>query len=261
MSVLAPPEFPAILTSKDWQKKKGLLAKGAGETGVGTQMDKVQAGFNALDWSACYAKTVCTKDNGVLLPGHVEGKMKDVAAFLGGRIEPLRKEIDKLAKLAGDTAAEWKKSKLIPAASAKHAQAVADAAGMFSMAIKGNGVYFTNVGKDFAEEKARLQRNVDIATKGVRDKIASLKSDAQGVAATPTVAQFKGSASAGFYQRIRGIGADLAALSADARIDTFRNNVWLGFSKAGYLPTTDEEVKPKVKEVMTQLAVLEKLLP
>lgn len=261
MSIIAPIDYPEILTNKHWQKNKGLLAKAGGETGVGAQMDKVQAAFRAVDWTRFYAKTVCTKQNGVVLPGHVDAKLKDVASEYSGKVEALRKEVDKLAKLAADTAADWKKSKTIPSSSTKHAQAVADAAGFFHLALKSNGVYFTQVNTDFGEERTRLQRNVDIAAQGIRGKIASLKSDAAGVIQNPTVAQFTGSASAGFYQRIRGIGADLAALAQDPRIDAFRNNTWLGFSKAGYLPKQDDEVKPKVKEVLTQVAVLEKLLP
>lgn len=260
MSVIAPIDYPAILTNRDWQKRKGLLAKAGGETGVGAQMDKIQQAFKAVDWTKFYAKTVCTKQNGVVLPSHVAARLKEVASEYGGKVEPLRKEVDKLGKLAGDTAADWKKSKAIPAASAKHAQAVADAASMFHMALKSNGVYFSQVAADFEAERVRLQRNVDIAAQGIKGKIATLKSDAAEVVRNPTVAQFTGSASAGFYQRIRGIGADLAALAEDPRIDAFRTG-WLAFAKAGYLPKSDAEVKPKVKEVLTQVAVLEKLLP
>lgn len=193
------------------------------------------------------------------LPGHVTAKLKDVTGEYGSKVEALRKEVDKLAKLTGATAADWKKSKTIPSASAKHAQAVADAASTFHLALKGNGVYFSQVASEFDAERERLQRNVDIARNGIRGKIATLKKEAGDVIANPTPEQFKGTASAGFYQRIRGIGADLAALSEDPRIDQFRLE-WLGFAKAGYLPKNDEEVKPKVKEVLSKVAELDKLL-
>lgn len=261
MATLAPPAFPAILTNKDWQKNKGLLSKAAGETGVGAQMDKVQVAFNAVKWPTFYAHNVCSKENGVLLPGHVTAKIADITKEYSSKVEPLRKELEKLSKIADDTATAWKKSKTIPSSSTKHAAAVSTAASNFMTAVKSNGIYFTQVNTEFEAEKTRLQRLVDIAAKGVRTKIAQLKVDASGVIATPTVAQFTGTASAGFYQRIRGIGADLAALSADPKIDAFRTSTWLGFAKAGFLPKKDEEVKPKVKEVLTKLPVLEGLLP
>lgn len=50
MPISAPIDFPEILTNRHWQKNKGLLAKAAGETGVGSQMDKVQVAFKAVDW-------------------------------------------------------------------------------------------------------------------------------------------------------------------------------------------------------------------
>ncbi|MGH7042784.1 MAG: hypothetical protein ACREFY_11705 [Acetobacteraceae bacterium] len=44
------PDYPKILTKANWDKKKSLLAKAAGETGVGAAMDTAQAAYDAVDW-------------------------------------------------------------------------------------------------------------------------------------------------------------------------------------------------------------------
>ena len=261
MAIGAPVEYPTILTDKDWQKKKGLLAKAGGETGIGAQMDKIQADFKKVDWAVFYAKMVCSKQNGVLLPSHVDDKLKLVTQEYNKTVEPLRAEVNKLTKLAEKTAADWKKSKTIPSSSTKHVALVAAESDHFFMALKGNGIYFTQVQKDFQEEKDRLQGLVDIAARGIQKKISSLKEDGAELKKNPTVDQFKGGASSGFRQRIRGIGADLAMLSADPQIEQFRKNTWVKLTLDSYIPTSDDEVLGKLKEVGEAVKDLIRLLP
>lgn len=260
MSINAPIAYPDTLTNKNWQKNKGLLAKAAGETGIGALMDGVQKAYNAVNWSIFYAKAVCTKDNGVLLPKHVTEKLELVKNEHRTKVEALRKEAHKLNAQAEKIAADWKKSKTIPSSSTKVVQTVAAVSDDFYIALKDNGVYFTQVIKDFDEEKQRLQRLVDIATKGIKEKIATLEKEGKEVYQNPTIEGFKGDAKSGFYQRIRGIGADLANLSTDEKISEFREKTWIKFTRADFLPKSVEEVKPKVKLVADAMPKLKELV-
>jgi hypothetical protein len=48
-----PPEYPTTLTSKFWDKKKGIVArvKNDVETGIGKAADAAQGAFKKIDWN------------------------------------------------------------------------------------------------------------------------------------------------------------------------------------------------------------------
>ena len=48
---MAIPTYPVILTQADWNKKKGLFAKMAGETGLGALMLQTETLYKAVDWN------------------------------------------------------------------------------------------------------------------------------------------------------------------------------------------------------------------
>jgi hypothetical protein len=47
-------DYPKILTNDDWQKKKGKIAKIAGETGIGALMKKFEAEHKKADFSTSF---------------------------------------------------------------------------------------------------------------------------------------------------------------------------------------------------------------
>ncbi len=253
-----PIEYPKILTNADWQKNKGLVAKGAGETGIGVQMNKTEALFKKFDWKAFNAKIICQRANGVFTPGHVDIKIKESVALYTKAVAPVRVEVQKLEKLASDTAVEWKKSKLIPSSSTKHVTNVATAADHLFIALKPTSVFIQDLVKDFEEEKTRLQRNVDLAKKGLVANFPDLEKYGKLVIANPTVAEYIGEATKGFHQKIRGTAAALKALS-DYEEYKKLEPTWKTFGADGYRPKKDSEVTPKVKEVLKALQVLKNI--
>ena len=41
MSLFSPPAYPACLAPQYWDRKKGVIAKLAGETGIGVSLTKL----------------------------------------------------------------------------------------------------------------------------------------------------------------------------------------------------------------------------
>ena len=80
--------------------------------------------------------------------------------------------------------------------------------------------------------------------------------NAKDVQKTPDVATFTGEAGKGFYQTIRTVNAALAQLKDIAPLDKFRKETWVAFSQAAYLPTQDDQVMPKVNEVLAAMKTL-----
>lgn len=167
------PAWPEILTNKNWQKKKGALAKMGGETGVGEAMDQAEAAFKQVDWDQLDARTAIPlpadrHDNKLILK-----KQQDAKALYNSKVEPLRKKVKEIKDAAEKCAADWKKNKLIPSASTKHAQAVADAADHFGIALKGNSSNMEAASKSFddmvesnnriaADEKKKLAATIKL---------------------------------------------------------------------------------------------------
>src|SRR5262249_60699584 len=46
-----PLVYPATLTKTFWDKKKGLIGKAAGETGIGDAAAKAEAAFKKINWN------------------------------------------------------------------------------------------------------------------------------------------------------------------------------------------------------------------
>jgi hypothetical protein len=47
---LAKPEYPKVLTADNWNKKKGLIAKAAGKTGIGEALTALEKLFGEVEW-------------------------------------------------------------------------------------------------------------------------------------------------------------------------------------------------------------------
>jgi hypothetical protein len=130
---MATPKYPDVLLEANWNKNKGLLAKAAGETGVGAQMKLVKVKFDDIKWEMF--------DVSKTLKGGADADQATVAlsAARGAyekRVKPLIIEIDKLAKKAEDAEKKFKASKTIPKASGEHAAKVKTAAKLLSAQVK-----------------------------------------------------------------------------------------------------------------------------
>jgi hypothetical protein len=89
--------------------------------------------------------------------------------------------------------------------------------------------------------------------------INSLTNFGQEILKNATVDAYKGGATSGFHQNVRGLSAALA-LQADPPLEKFRDD-WVAFTVDGFLPKEDKDVVPKVTQVLKKLQQLPALLP
>ncbi|MCY2996122.1 MAG: hypothetical protein NTY19_50975 [Planctomycetota bacterium] len=158
MPTTTPVEFPKILTDKDWQKQKGVLAKlSVGETGIGAQMKKVDALFNKVDWTKFYAAAIAAKQSKAVA---VEQLKKQMEEEFKKSVIPIRPELKKLEDLARDAEVVFKKGKLIPKSSTAHVKEIAETAKQFSVVLQLSSPYFIQVQKEF-DVLARLQQDAN----------------------------------------------------------------------------------------------------
>jgi hypothetical protein len=195
-------DWPVSLTDADWQRKKGAIAKIAGETGIGDAMKAAQAAYNKVDFNKLDA-TLCTiardRDN----ENMVEGKKQAIAHYKS-HVEPARVKVKEIVDLAGKTAAEWKKNKLIPSSSQKAAQNVHDRADLLWMRLKLNSA---DIEKMLGSWDEIIERNNRLAAEMIKNigvSIKNLKAALGEVIKNPTkVTWEEGNTSA--HQRCRSM--------------------------------------------------------
>ncbi len=193
--------YPVFLTDKDWQKKKGNIAKLTKKTGIGAILEKIEKAYAAVDTNKLDAAGLPPAERDVPL---IQKHLKDALAYYTTAIEPIRKDLSKVRDLAKDTAAEWKKSKLIPESSRKAAEELSKAADLFYMRLKSNShdmeqVFATH--QTMIESKMKL---LEMAKKEIVPTIALLKTALKECLANPTKEQMSADKTS-VHQRCRSM--------------------------------------------------------
>lgn len=176
------PEWPKSLTNADWQKKKGNIAKLAGETGLGDAMTDAEKEFNKIDWQKMDASGVLPKDRNIPT---IKQRQQDTIPYYRSTIEPVRTKVKKIKDLAEKTAADWKKNKLIPSSSRKAAEDVANAADMLWMELKGNSSSMEGLYKSFDKLIEEKQHHIREAVKVFGSVVSSLEDCLKKFASAP----------------------------------------------------------------------------
>jgi len=188
-TVPQPLEWPEELTNKDWQKKKGALAKMAGKTDIGATMTDAKAEFDKIDWTLLEAAQMAIPDR-KSIPKIKEAKaaaMSHITKVIEGKVRPKIKEIKELAAAAE---AEWSKSKLIPKSSAKHAALVSTTADHYWIALKSNSVTFTNLLDEYDKLVEKLVKHQKDQIELLKPQIEKLEVSLKACAASPSKANY-----------------------------------------------------------------------
>jgi hypothetical protein len=248
--------LPKILTVQDWNAKKGTIAKMAGETGIGaalaklkTEWDKVP--WNILDPDAAMSAAGKGRQSVALLDQCMKAAQSNI-----GKLEPVRKQLSVIEKLAQKIEADWQKNKLIPASSRKHVGTMKVDAEKFSIALKSVDNDWLNRRKQLVADEARMK---GIARSALNNQIASIKKFAVDVRKTPTVVAYMGQGTTGFNQSVRGLNASLARMQDPAIVD-WKDKNWNALAAQDFWPKQDAEVDRKVATVLQKLKELEGLL-
>jgi hypothetical protein len=235
---MAIPEIPNILTPADWNKQKGIIAKMAGETGLGAQMTKLQSTFNAVNWERFDANAVVNaKDLKVVDDALAAAKAEYP------KVENVRKELRVLEDLAKRTEAKFKSNRLIPSSSVAHVGRIAAEADRMAVACKSMDAEF----KRFEEVKNKTSAKIEAARNTLKTYLDKCQTAIKQVDARPTDQNFL----AFHKEHIRGLNA---ALAYQKDLSAY-HGVWRTMSSDGFKPKAGNsfEIKKKLKEVQSAL--------
>jgi hypothetical protein len=126
---MAIPPYPVILTQADWNKKKGLFAKAAGETGLGALMTECERQYKAVAWTKLDVRKALA--GGATGAQAQEGYMEAYNEFTK-KVKPLATKVTELQTKAGVTETKFRNTKTIPSSSTAHVTKVKEAAKLFS---------------------------------------------------------------------------------------------------------------------------------
>src|ERR1039457_2882297 len=107
------PDYPTTLTNADWQKKKGLLAKMAGETGIGAALIKATTAHEAVDWAKIDVLNAYPNLQAL------EDAEKVAKEAFHAKVSHLIDELVKVRTLAQAVAKTFQQKKTIPASAVK----------------------------------------------------------------------------------------------------------------------------------------------
>lgn len=127
--------IPVILTQADWNKKKGVIAKMAGETGIGAAMKLLETEWKKVDWQEMDPDDAFAKAGIKATPTNYS-KLLATAKGQLSKVEAVRVKVKALRDLATTTEAKFKKSKLIPSSSTQHVANIKRTADQFWIELK-----------------------------------------------------------------------------------------------------------------------------
>lgn len=156
------PVYSDKLTKKHWDKKKSVLAKAAGQTGVGDAAQKAEAAYNKIDWGPFLTLGLPTASNDAALKQAEAIKSGMIAKWKSG-IQPTVTALKALSSTSEAASAKLAKNKLLKADAALATQIAKDA-DFLALSLALNGTFFTNIALE-------CDRNI----KGIKDSMAVKK--------------------------------------------------------------------------------------
>ena len=151
--------YPKILTNKDWQSNKGKIAKIAGKTGIGPELDKLEKSYKKVDFSLLTANGYGKLHNF----DEIDETLKKAKAYYVKTIQPVREQALSVSRKADDVEKKFKSKKAIPKSSAAHVAKLGKEALNFATAMKS----FDEEFKTFDAYKAKIQQHIDLSKKKI----------------------------------------------------------------------------------------------
>ena len=181
---MAVKTIPVILTQADWNRKKGVFAKMAGETGIGAAMKAVDDEWKKVDWEALDPNSAYAKSGKLRIPTN-HAQLTEAARGERGKVEAVRTKLKTLRDLAKVTETKFKASKVIPSSSRVHVGSIAVAADHLFIELKSIDVIWETERKqitqkyrgDLSKLATDLKKNVGITTARAEVFIKAVKAD------------------------------------------------------------------------------------
>lgn len=202
-------KYPETLTDKDWQKKKGLLAKSV-KTGLKAELDKGEKLHQAIDAS-------------LLSPGRDSPKttedlaiaIREVKAYYAKTVVPLINQLKAIVAAADKAEKALTKAKYPDAA--KAAVAISKAADLFMVTCRS-----VTYEEEVKEIELRIQRRIDLAIKELKPSIAKFRKGAGDYVDSACT-------KADWDTHIKQQGRSVS--NCVATIDIYRQKFWKDFEK------------------------------
>ncbi|WP_097279665.1 hypothetical protein [Caenispirillum bisanense] len=155
---MAKIDYPVVLTKKDWDKKKPLIAK-TKSTGIGDLLKNLEKYHGTIAWG----EFDFTK-HGAL--ASIDGA-RDIAKKSYGSVKNIARACKDVASLANSWAAKFSKDKLIPKSAAQACKAIADAADDYGK----QALAFEQLAEaEYATERKKIENTVRSALKPILSK-------------------------------------------------------------------------------------------
>lgn len=183
--------IPTILTDADWQKKKGVFAKMAGETGIGAAMKAVAVEWKKMDWQALDPVDGAWAKSGLKrTPKNYETLFAQAKAEYT-KVAGVRTKVKTLADLAEKVEAKFKASKTIPSSSREHVGKIAKEADRFWIELKSiDKEWEAEEKKIVAKYRKDLQNTADMFGKSMTSVFDKADKFVDLVKRTPVPATF-----------------------------------------------------------------------
>lgn len=139
MSNFVKPEYPTILTAENWNRKKGVIAKMAGETGIGASLTKLKKVFDDTDWKVIQVDDRKPNPSDFRLDAW-EKMCKEAATQAVSEVGKVRIAAYETRDLAKKVAEKFAKSPVIPKDITKLCNEISTAADHLGVACNPNSV-------------------------------------------------------------------------------------------------------------------------
>ncbi|WP_207482395.1 hypothetical protein [Arenibaculum pallidiluteum] len=234
------PAIPKVLTDAEWQKKKGAIAKLAGETGVGAALKAMEAAFKKVNWDK-FDMDKQIPSNSVFDVGVVDAALAAAGDEMKN-LEPLRKTIMDVDKKASDAAAKFKSNKLIPKESAAYAAQVAKEASNFLVVVNKSSIG-SAVEKDAAAARVNIEKKVKLVQDSAKSYLAKVAKGLDGQT-VETYADY-------WKESLRGLAAALSRIPGQETL----TEAWRPWVSQKGIPKDEKQLsvaKTKVKELVSR---------
>ena len=240
------PQYPDALTNASWQKNKGLIAKAAGETGIGDLMKKAVTAYGAVDWGKFKIAEKAAGSGMSRTQQDIDDAVKE-ALKEGPKIKALDKAVRDIEVAAKKLAADWKNNKKIPAASVKYAQEISDAALAFDFEITMGTISAALMAQknDTEDSLKALHAEFD----KLNDKLREYIDKFEGEAKKATLAKY----TEFWSEYIRGPGTVLPTLIKNHPEIKTEWEIWKQYSNKLNEPENEDEFKNQIA-ILTKVA-------
>jgi hypothetical protein len=245
-------KLPPNLTEADWKAKKGIIAKMAGETNIGAALKKLDDRWKKLPWDDLEPGLAWSKQKLRRSSANLPTLMAEVKKQWP-KVGDVQKELFAIRDLCDKIAAEWKRKPLIPASSRKHVEGMSAAAEKLFYEMKSLDLPWKKEATEIEAHEKKVKEN---GLKAMKPYFKSLKDNAKQVTDPES---YRGAGTKGFHQNVRGLSVAISKSGEPTWIGWGKTN-WTAMAQDGFLPKNDQDVQVKVKQVLTALAELEKMV-